>query len=793
MPAQFTKHFVQDLTQDIKIRQCGTIAFNADNESNVITVDLYNGTEPYSGGGTVAGAVICPDGATVALDNGTLTGNVASVTLKADCFAIPGQIGVGVQVISGSVRTTVLKAIYNVELLSTDNMVDPDSRITASVTQLVADIEAATAEIPASDMASLMSGIAPTFSATTNYAAGAYVYYSGTLYRFTNAHAAGSWTGTDVTEAALANDVDDLKSAFMSEDYTTLADMYGKAIKSDGTLNDSRAAYTCSDFIRIPELTKSIKMGNHFKAGNSSIYLDPAIVFYDESKDPILPCPAKVTTQYATFTVPDDAVYIRFNQGNPQSTNNNTFTSGLWFISSIGDSIDSLNTAVEKIGKTYSYTPVNTWEESAVPSAITQKLNAMENDILCVFQGDSLTGLTEYSEAQEDPEHCPPGMQYKSWTYYLWQNMARVKPMCDRLDSQRNSADFFTKTGTWEQVDGTKFNDDNYAWSFTHERSVACLTYQSASDDAAVSFTFDADTYNKCNIVYSLKPDGADCEIVITQGNGKMLVSLDRSTWVEANGFTHTQQSNPDGSAYAEVRDDGLAIQQRHRRLWMKKASDVTGNITITYKRASSSASDSYMYCWGAERWSGNTVFVDNIGRGGRYTRTLSYNISDIFDRNPDFAVYEMPLANETDEGFSNIYGFYQQYFLSDGNNSYKTRSNNYTDVPLIVFLPHGRGVFFNDDNAAIFATDYQVAGDPPAYVIYMAIWDWLKNQLSSYSNVSVINLYCRLLNEATGIGQPINVVFGSNGEYAFTRDTTHLNEKGAKMYCKYLLPLFQR
>ena len=216
MPAQFTKHFVQDLTQDIKIRQCGTIAFNADNESNVITVDLYNGTEEYSGGGTVAGACICPDGSTVAL-TGSISGKTASVVLTGDCFAFPGQIGIGVQVVSGTVKTTVLKAIYNVELFETDDMVDPGSRITASVGQLVADIEAATAEIPASDMASLMSGIATTFSASTNYAAGAYVYYNGTLYRFTADHAAGSWTGTDATAVALGNDlssqVNDLKIA----------------------------------------------------------------------------------------------------------------------------------------------------------------------------------------------------------------------------------------------------------------------------------------------------------------------------------------------------------------------------------------------------------------------------------------------------------------------------------------------------------------------------------------------------------------------------------------------------
>ena len=205
--AQFEKHFVQDLTQDIKIRQCGTIVFNGDNLSNIITVDLYNGTEPYSGGGSVSCSVICPDGATVPITNGSISGNTVTVTLTGDCFALPGQIGVGVQVVSDDIRTTVLKAIYNVELLETDTIVDPGNRITASVGQLVSDIENAVAQIPASDMASLMAGIAPTFSASTNYTSGAYVYYNGTLYRFTSNHAAGSWTGTDAVQVVLSNEL----------------------------------------------------------------------------------------------------------------------------------------------------------------------------------------------------------------------------------------------------------------------------------------------------------------------------------------------------------------------------------------------------------------------------------------------------------------------------------------------------------------------------------------------------------------------------------------------------------
>lgn len=242
--AQFEKHFVQDLTQDIKIRQCGTIVFNGDNLSNVITVDLYNGTEPYSGGGSVSCSVICPDGATVPITNGSISGNTVTVTMTGDCFALPGQIGVGVQVVSGDIRTTVLKAIYNVELLETDTIVDPGSRITASVGQLVSDIENAVAKIPSSDMASLMAGIAPTFSASTNYTAGAYVYYNGTLYRFTANHAAGSWTGTDATAVALGNDlggqISDLKSATRNLVQGKLTNC---SIESNGLIKANQANY----------------------------------------------------------------------------------------------------------------------------------------------------------------------------------------------------------------------------------------------------------------------------------------------------------------------------------------------------------------------------------------------------------------------------------------------------------------------------------------------------------------------------------------------------------------------
>lgn len=55
------------------------------------------------------------------------------------------------------------------------------------------------------------------FSTSKSYAAGAYVYYKGKLYKFKSAHAAGAWTTTDVEEAKLADDVSSLKESINTE------------------------------------------------------------------------------------------------------------------------------------------------------------------------------------------------------------------------------------------------------------------------------------------------------------------------------------------------------------------------------------------------------------------------------------------------------------------------------------------------------------------------------------------------------------------------------------------------
>ena len=70
-------------------------------------------------------------------------------------------------------------------------------------------------------MSAAMTGLAPAFSTSTAYSAGDYVLYNGTLYRFTSAHAAGAWTGSDAVAATLAPDVSSLKSEINTEEALT--------------------------------------------------------------------------------------------------------------------------------------------------------------------------------------------------------------------------------------------------------------------------------------------------------------------------------------------------------------------------------------------------------------------------------------------------------------------------------------------------------------------------------------------------------------------------------------------
>lgn len=209
--AQFEQWFSQDFHDDIIIRHRENVMFSGDDKGAIVGVRLYNNETPYSGGGTVSGAVKRSDGGLVAL-TGTLAGNAASVVIPASALAYPGPIGVRIILTQGGSVTTVLKAIYSVDD-NTGAAVDPGT-IIPSINDLITAINTAVASIP-SDYSALLHTLAPDFSASKAYFTGDYVWYNGTLYRFTSDHAAGSWTGTDAVSAVVGTDLNDLKNALI--------------------------------------------------------------------------------------------------------------------------------------------------------------------------------------------------------------------------------------------------------------------------------------------------------------------------------------------------------------------------------------------------------------------------------------------------------------------------------------------------------------------------------------------------------------------------------------------------
>lgn len=203
--------------------------FRGDNDSHIFTAWVGDSSNPEAGllAGTVAGTALRGDGVTVTLVgekgaatvpvtfNGvTVQATPCRVTLPQAAFTIPGMLKVSIVLSDGTTTTTVLSLSGTVVQSNTDAVTDPDELIpnlpalqtaAAQAIAAAADAETAAESVPAL--------VAQTFATTTAYAAGDYVYYDGALYRFTAAHAAGAWTGSDAVEITVTDEFSDLKSA----------------------------------------------------------------------------------------------------------------------------------------------------------------------------------------------------------------------------------------------------------------------------------------------------------------------------------------------------------------------------------------------------------------------------------------------------------------------------------------------------------------------------------------------------------------------------------------------------
>ena len=186
------------------------ILATGDKAANRIGVRLFNGGEAYSPGGSCRGYVLRADGATVPILDGTISGNEMSIDLPEAAYAVQGSVVISIVNITSGSATTVFLGVGSVNRTQSDVVIDP-GEVLDDINTLIEAIEAAVESIPA-DYSDLQAGVAPAFSTSTAYAAGDYVWYNGELYRFTTAHAAGSWTGTDAQKKAAVSEFGTLRA-----------------------------------------------------------------------------------------------------------------------------------------------------------------------------------------------------------------------------------------------------------------------------------------------------------------------------------------------------------------------------------------------------------------------------------------------------------------------------------------------------------------------------------------------------------------------------------------------------
>ena len=235
----FLKQFIQDINMPIKVRNCGGLMFTGDSLADTISVSMYDGTNPYAISGTVTCNCIRADGATVPV-TGSVSGNTAQATLTQACCAIQGPLAVIMKITSGSTTTSILKAVYTVDLGETGTVVDPGT-IISNVTALISAIQTAVDSIPA-DYSALLAAIAPNYdNLTYPVVPGQYCWHGtlgsgGGLYKAKQTIAsAETWTASHWTASVITGDILDINRAVALSNTQTIILESGTYSDSNGT------------------------------------------------------------------------------------------------------------------------------------------------------------------------------------------------------------------------------------------------------------------------------------------------------------------------------------------------------------------------------------------------------------------------------------------------------------------------------------------------------------------------------------------------------------------------------
>ncbi len=124
--ARFTLTAEVDLQKPIWVRPVSGCLFSGDSNATLIRVTVLDGGAPADISGDVCANVIRPDGKTVVIDEGgVLDGNICSIVLPQEAYAIPGIVYITVQIRELTRITTLAGLQVSVYRGSTEETVTP--------------------------------------------------------------------------------------------------------------------------------------------------------------------------------------------------------------------------------------------------------------------------------------------------------------------------------------------------------------------------------------------------------------------------------------------------------------------------------------------------------------------------------------------------------------------------------------------------------------------------------------------------------------------------------------------
>jgi hypothetical protein len=121
--------YKQDIKDPLVTQAPVTLLMQGDNQANVIELTLMDGASPASLSGYTATVYLQrADGVQVRCP-GTVSGNVATVTLQAECYSVPGQYAAIMKLSGPNELRTVLRLAGYVESDGQGSIIDPSGSI----------------------------------------------------------------------------------------------------------------------------------------------------------------------------------------------------------------------------------------------------------------------------------------------------------------------------------------------------------------------------------------------------------------------------------------------------------------------------------------------------------------------------------------------------------------------------------------------------------------------------------------------------------------------------------------